>query len=123
MEDGSISFTVADSTCTSGVGTADNTCRRTGQASYKGFVLPGGKIKQATEVAEYPFKVREPAQELHITPSITKNSLLSTGKFAATNYITIFDKEEVIINNANKTIIAVTRGAILRGWWDAATML
>jgi hypothetical protein len=52
-------------------------------------------------------------QELHITPGITKNSLLITGKFAATNYITIFDKEEVNIYDANNTIIAVTRGAIL----------
>ncbi len=71
----------------------------------------------------YPFKVQEPAQELHITPGITKNLLLSTGKFAATNYITIFNKEEVNIYNANDIIIAVTRGAILHGWWDAATKL
>jgi hypothetical protein len=41
---------------------------------------------------------------------------LSTCKFAAANYITIFDKEEVNIYDANDTIIAVTRGAILRGF-------
>jgi hypothetical protein len=34
-----------------------------------------------------------------------------------------FDKEEVNIYDTNNTIIAVTRGAILRGWWDAATKL
>jgi hypothetical protein len=50
----------------------------------------GGKIKPATEIAEHLFKVQEPAQELHITPGITKNLLLSTGQFAAANYITIF---------------------------------
>jgi hypothetical protein len=49
--------------------------------------------------------------------------LLSTGQFAATNYITIFNKEEVNIYDANNTIIAVTRGTILQGWWDAATRL
>jgi hypothetical protein len=49
--------------------------------------------------------------------------LLSSGQFAAANYITIFDKEEVNIYDANDTIIAVTRGAILQGWWDAATRL
>jgi hypothetical protein len=97
MEDGSIPSTVADSACTSGVSAADNTCWRTGRASNKQFALPGGKIKQATEVAEYPFKVQEPVQELHIMPGITKNLLLGTGKFAAANYITIFDKEEVNI--------------------------
>ncbi len=72
---------------------------------------------------KYPFMVQEPAQELHIMLSITKNLLLSTDKFATTNYITIFDKEEVNIYNANDTIIAVTRGAILHGWRDAGTKL
>jgi hypothetical protein len=48
-------------------------------------------------VAEYPFKVQEPAQELHIRPGIIENLLLSPSKFAAANYITIFDKEEVNI--------------------------
>jgi hypothetical protein len=56
-------------------------------------------------------------------PGITKNSLLSTGQFAAANYITIFNKEEVNIYDANDTIIAVTRGTILQGWWDAAMRL
>ena len=106
-----------------GVGTKDDPCPRTGRASHKRFILPGGEIKQATEVAEYPFKVRDPAQELHITPGITENSLLSTSKFAAANYITIFDKEEVNIYDANDTIITVSRGAILRGWMDTKSNL
>jgi hypothetical protein len=74
-------------------------------------------------MAEYPFKVQEPANKLHITPGITKNFLLSTRQFAAANYITTFDKEEVNIYDANGIIIAVTRRAILQGWWDAATRL
>jgi hypothetical protein len=100
MEDSSIPSTAVDSACTSGVGTADNTCRRTGRVSNKQFVLPVSKIKLATEIAEYPFKVQGPANKLHITPGITKNLLLSTGQFAATNYTTIFDKEEVSIYDA-----------------------
>jgi hypothetical protein len=56
-------------------------------------------------------------------PGITNNLLLSTGRFAAANFIIIFDKEEVNIYNAYDTIITVTRGAILQGWWDAATRL
>ena len=70
----------------------------------------------ATEIAEYPFQVRDPAKQLHIMPGITTNSLLSTSKFAAANYITIFDKEEVRIFDANDTVITVTRGAILCGF-------
>ena len=67
--------------------------------------------------------MQEPAQELRITPGITENLLLSTSKFAATNYITIFDKEEVNIYDANNTIITVSRGAILRGWMDTKSNL
>ncbi len=116
MENGIIPSTVVDSGCTAGVGTSDDLCRRTGHASRKKFVLPGGEIVNATEIAEYPFKVRAPVQELHITPGVTKNSLLSTSKFADANYITMFDKEAVNIYDANDTTITVTRGAILRGF-------
>jgi hypothetical protein len=116
MEDGSIPSTVVDSGCTSGVGTTDDPCRRTGCISNKQVILPNSKIVKATKIAKYPFKVRSPAQELHITPGINENSLLSTSKFVAANYITIFDKEEVNIYDANNTIISVTRGAILCGF-------
>jgi hypothetical protein len=123
MQDGSIPSTVADSACTLGVGSKDNPCPHTSQASHKIFILPGGDIKQATEVAEYPFKVQDPAQELHITPGITKNLLLSTHKYAAPNYITIFDKEEVNIYDANNTIITVSQVAIIHGWMDTKSDL
>jgi hypothetical protein len=49
MDHGSIPSTVADSACTLGVGTKDNPCPRTGRASHKRFILPGGEIKQATK--------------------------------------------------------------------------
>ncbi len=62
----------------------------------------------ATEITEYPFQVRDPTKQLHITPGIITNSLLSTSKFAAANYITIFDKEEVSIYDVNDTVIPVT---------------
>ncbi len=116
MKDGTIPATVVDSGCTSEVGTTDDPCQWNGRTSNKQFILPGGEIVKATKIAEYSFKVRSPAQELHITPSITENSLLSTSKFAAANYITIFDREEVNIYDVNDTIIAVTKGAILRGF-------
>ena len=116
ITDGTIPSTVVDSGCTSGVGTSKDPCRRTGSISNKEFILPGGEIMAATEIAEYPFQVRDPARQLHITPGITTNSLLSTSKFAAADYITIFDKEEVNIYDANDTVITVTRGAILRGF-------
>ncbi len=67
-------------------------------------------------MAEYPFNVRALANELYITPGVSQHSLLSTGKFADANYITVFDKEMVNVYNANNTIFTVSRGAILRGF-------
>jgi hypothetical protein len=121
--DGSIPSTAADSGATSGIGTSKDPSKRTGRPSLKKFILPDGNIAPATEIAEYPFNVRDPAKELHITPGIHENSLLSTGKFADANYISIFDKEEVNIYDANDTIIMVTRGAILRGYRDPKSTL
>jgi hypothetical protein len=75
-------------------------------------------VIQATEKAEYPFNVRAPANELHITPGVSQHSLLSMGKYADANYITVFDKDTVNVYDANDTIITVTRDAILWGWRD-----
>ena len=117
--DGTIPSTIADSGATSGVGTKDNPSHHTGEPSDKRFILPSGEVIQATEKAEYPFNVRAPANELHITPGVSQHSLLSTGKYADANYITVFDKDTV----ANDTIITVTRDAILRGWRDTDNKL
>ncbi len=70
-------------------------------------------------MATYPFKLRAPAADVHITPGITSNSLLSTGKCADANYITVFDKEQVNVYDVNDVTISVTRGAILQGWRDS----
>jgi hypothetical protein len=67
----------------------------------------------ASEVAEYPFKVRNPASKVHITLGIKSNSLMSTNQFAVADYITVFDKEEVNVYVATDVKITVTRGAIL----------
>jgi hypothetical protein len=69
-------------------------------------------------MAEYPFDITALANKLHITPGVSQNSLLSTGKFTDANYITVFDKEMVNIYDANVTIFTVSRGAILRGFHD-----
>ena len=80
------------------------------------FILPSGQSVAASEVAEYPFKVRNPALKVHITPGVTSNSLMSTNQFAVADYITVFDKEEVNLYDANNVKITVTRGTILQGW-------
>ncbi len=113
---GLIPTTIADSTATSGIGTIHDPCQHTGKPSHKQFILPDSTVIPATENAEYPFEVRKLAKNLHITPGISKNSLLSTVKLADENYITIFNKDTVNIYDANNTIITVTKGAIIGGW-------
>ena len=120
---GTIASTVADSGATSNVGTEDDPSARTGTASNKVFILPGGQKVSSTETATYPFRLRAPASELHITPGIVSNSLMSTGKLADAGYTTVFDKEEVNVYDANDISITVTRGAILRGWHCPSTGL
>ena len=118
---GTIPYCVPDSGTTSSIGTKNDPCRRTGLQSNKVFILPSGQAVTASEVAEYPFKVRKPASEVHITPGVTSNSLMSTNQFAVAGYITVFDKEEVNVYDANDVQITVTRGALLRGWRCEAT--
>ncbi len=91
--DGSTPSTIADSEATSGEGTKDDPSQRTGKPSDKQFILPSGKVVQTTEIAEYPFNVRAPANELHITPGVSQHSLLSTRKYTDANYITVLNKD------------------------------
>ncbi len=116
--DRTIPSTIVGSGATSGVGTKDDPSHRTGKPSNKQFILPSGQLIQATKKAEYPFNVRAPTNELHITPGVSQHSLPSTGKYADANYITVFDKDTVNVYNANNTVITVTKEAILRGWRD-----
>jgi hypothetical protein len=120
IHNGTIATTLADSGATSSIGTTSNPSTRTGCPSHKQFTLPNGTIIPATEIAHYPFNVRSPANELHITPGIGQHSLLSTVKFADANYITIFDKDLVNVYDANDTAITVSKGAVLRGFRDPA---
>ncbi len=113
--DRTIAFTVADSGAISDVGTMVNPCHCLGWLSNKQFILSSGDVIPATEMAEYPFNIRVPASKLHITPGVSQHSLLSTGKFANANYITVFE-EMVNVYNANDTIFTVSKGAILHGF-------
>ena len=74
-------------------------------------------------MSELAHNVRQPAKEVHIVPSIETHSLLSTVKFAEAGYITVFDDEEVNIYDAQNTTLKVTKGAILRGWFDKTANL
>ena len=74
-------------------------------------------------MSELAHDIRQPAKEVHIVPSIKTHSLLSTAKFAEAGYITVFDDEEVNIYDAQNTTLKVSRGAIVRGWFDKTANL
>ncbi len=118
--DGSIPSAVADSKATSSVGTKRDRKRNalvaTGHQSDKAFRMPNGEVEEASNMDKFQQDVRHPAKDVHIVPGIERDSLLSIPKFADTNYIAIFNKDEVNIYDANKTTIIVSCGAILRGW-------
>ena len=121
--DGSIPSIVVDSAATSSVGTPTAPLIPTGHISNKIFQLPNGTRTAAATVSELAHNVRQPAKEVHIVPSIETHSLLSTAKFAEAGYITVFDNEEVNIYNVPNTTLIVSRGAILRGWFDKTANL
>jgi len=118
--DGSIPSAIADSGATSSVGTKRDKKRNafvaTGRQSDKAFRMPNGEVEEASDMDELQHNVRHPAKDVHIVPGIERDSLLSIPKFADANYVTIFDKDEVNIYDANKTTTVISRGAILRGW-------
>jgi hypothetical protein len=62
--------------------------------------------------------IHQPARDIHITPNIPNNLLISTAKFAEVGYIAVFDDKEVNVYHASNTKVIVTKQAILRGWLD-----
>ncbi len=120
MLNGTIPSAFADSGATSNVGTTKDRARQafiaTGRQSHKAFRMPNGSVEEATTLDTLQHRLRAPARDVHIIPSIERDSLLSVSKFIDANYIAIFDKDEVKIFDSNKTEVTVSRAAILRGW-------
>ena len=82
----------------------------------KAFHMPNGAVEPATYMDELHHDVCHPAKDIHIVPGIERDSLLSIAKFADANHITIFNKDELNIYDANKTKVTISRGTILCSW-------
>jgi outer membrane lipoprotein-sorting protein len=65
--------------------------------------------------------VQSPAKDIHITPGIKENSLISTSKMSDAGYITVFNKDTVKIYNAHNTQVIVTRDAVINCWREDKT--
>ena len=75
--------------------------------------MPNRSIEAATAMDALHHSLRAPARDVHIVPSIERDSLLSVFKFVDARYIAIFDKGEVNIFDTNNTEVMVSRAAIL----------
>ncbi len=118
--DNSIPSAFTDSAATSNVGTTKDRSKfafvETGRRSNKVFCMPNRALEAATAMNKLHHKLQPPARDVHIMPSIERDSLLSMFKFVEANYIAIFDKDKVNIYDANNTEVTVMRSAILQGF-------
>ena len=80
--------------------------------------MPTGETTVASTQAKLYHDVCEPAQTEEMVLQQQHNSLLSGGKFADTNYITVLTTNEVLIYDNKDTHISVSSRQILNGWRD-----
>jgi hypothetical protein len=73
------------------------------------------------DITKLPYNVQPPAKDIHITPGINENSLISTSKMADAGYITVFDKDTVKMYDAYNTQVIVTQDAVINGWCENKT--
>ena len=88
----------------------------TGRVSTTVFHLPNGAIAPATTLNKLLHNVHTPARDVNIVPSLVENSLLSTSKFAAAGYTTIYDENEVNFYDTKTDKITISAEAVLKGW-------
>ena len=85
--------------------------------------MPTGETKAASTQAKLYHDVHEPAKTVDMAPQLQHNSLISGGKFADANYITVITPTEVLIYDGKDTHISVSNRQILKGWRDTTTGL
>ena len=77
--------------------------------------MPDGKTTAASTQFKLYHDVCEPSKTVYMVPELKHNSLISGGKFADANYITVLTPTELLIYNGNDIHISVSKEAILRG--------
>ena len=105
-----------DTAATSSCGLTMDPFIRTGRKSDKIFRGAMGHTSAADDIRLLEHDLRKGAREVHMVPGLSDTSLISAGKLADEGYVSIFDKDEVNIYDANTTKIMVSRSAILKGW-------
>ena len=110
---------IYDTGATSSCGKIGDPFLETGKQSTKVFKMPNGHKSPASDLKLLEHELREPARDVHMVPELQGTLLVSAGKLADANYVSIFDKDEVNVYDMTNTKITVSRGAILKGWRDS----
>ena len=104
---------------------ASSTCIRTADKKHvevldedspKIFLNANGTESKAGKKAKLPYNMRMPAVDADMVDDLAKNSLLSTGKLADADYVTVFTKDEVRIFDAEAAKFNVEGKMVLKGW-------
>ena len=114
MLDGSIPSGVSDTGASSTVGKPGDPFIQTDIPSNKTFYLPDAHTINSTNVAYLEHELREPARTVDMVPELAENTLISTGKFADANYISVYDKKEVNVYDGNTVKIVISEEAALK---------
>ena len=75
--------------------------------------MPTGETTAASTQARLFHDICEPAKTVEMAPQLQQNSLISGGKFADANYITLLTRTEVLIHDGKYTHISVSNKPIL----------
>jgi len=113
---GTIPYAVSDTCATSSSFLKEDPSIPTGRVFCAVFHLPNVAIAPATTLNKLLYNIHAPARDVNIVPSLVENSLLSTSKFPATGYTTIYDENEVNFYDTKTTKITVLAEAVLKGW-------
>ena len=109
---GSIKSVLPDSGASSSTVQSAKDYIETGPKSPKEFQSAFGEVQKATDIVEYPFRLRKEARRVDIVPTL-QSDLMSIGKMADAGYLTIFDDKEVNIYDIHNTTFTVSRDSVL----------
>ena len=91
--------------------------------SDKKFLNANGSVSSAGKKARLRWEMREPATEGNMVPDLAMNTLVSAGKVADANYISVFTKDEVKIFDAEAAKFEATGKVVMTGWRCPETKL
>jgi hypothetical protein len=93
------------------------------EQSPKVFINANGTTSRAGNKAKLLYDLRATAIEADMVPNLAMNSLLSTGKMADANYVTVFTQDEVKVFDAETAPFQMEGCMVMQGWRCPKTKL